>query len=98
MLAMRKCKLYRQEYRHEPQLALETANNGLAIVEKILANAHDYLSDQGILVVEVGSGEEALIQAYPKVPFVWLDFEHGGQGVFLLTRQQLHQHFASKGT
>ncbi|MBA2709412.1 MAG: 50S ribosomal protein L3 N(5)-glutamine methyltransferase [Tatlockia sp.] len=86
-----------KEYLHEPQLALETDNNGLAIVEKILANAHDYLSEHGVLVVEVGSGEEALTQAYPQVPFLWLDFEHGGEGVFLLTRQQLQEHFMPKG-
>lgn len=86
-----------KEYHHEPKLALETDNNGLAIVEKILANAHDYLTEHGILVVEVGNSEEALVEAFPQVPFTWLDFEHGGQGVFLLTREQLKAHFASKG-
>ena len=83
-----------QEYGHEPKLALETTNNGLAIVEKILISAHAYLSDHGILVVEVGNSEEALLEAYPQVPFTWLDFEHGGQGVFLLTCQQLKTYFA----
>lgn len=83
-----------EEYGHEPKLALETANNGLAIVEKILSSAHAYLSDHGILVVEVGNSEEALLEAYPHVPFTWLDFEHGGQGVFLLTAQQLNHYFA----
>lgn len=82
------------EYQHEPQLALETANNGLAIVEKILAKAHNYLSDHGILVVEVGNSEQALMDAYPDLPFTWLDFEHGGQGVFLLTAEQLQEYCA----
>ena len=82
-----------KEYRHEPNLALETANNGLAIVEKILKSAHAYLSEQGILVVEVGNSEQALQDAYPHVPFTWLDFERGGQGVFLLTCQQLKEYF-----
>lgn len=86
-----------EEYLHEPRLALETVNNGLAIVEKILANAHDYLNEDGILVVEVGSSEEAVVEAYPQVPFVWLDFENGGSGVFLLTYQQLQENFAPKG-
>lgn len=81
------------EYRHEPVLALETANNGLAIVEKILNNAHAYLSDVGILIVEVGNSEEALCDAYPEVPFTWLEMANGGQGVFLLTKQQLADHF-----
>lgn len=82
------------EFRHEPVLALETSNNGLAIVDKILNQAHDYLSDNGILIVEVGNSEEALCEAYPQVPFTWLDMEHGGQGVFLLTKQQLQEHFS----
>ena len=81
------------EYRHEPVLALETGNNGLAITEKILRQAHHYLTDEGILVIEVGNSEQALIDAYPDVPFTWLDFEHGGQGIFLLTAQQIKQYF-----
>ncbi|USQ14580.1 50S ribosomal protein L3 N(5)-glutamine methyltransferase [Legionella lytica] len=81
------------EFRHEPVLALETGNNGLAIVEDILRNAHEYLSDHGILVVEVGNSEEILNDAYPHVPFTWLDMSHGGQGVFLLTKQQLDEYF-----
>lgn len=81
------------EYRHEPNLALEATNNGLAIVENILFAAADYLSDYGILVVEVGNSEEALLDAYPHVPFTWIDFECGGQGVFLLTCQQLKEYF-----
>lgn len=81
------------EFRHEPVLALETGNNGLAIVDTILRQAHAYLSDQGILVVEVGNSEEALVDAYPQVPFTWLEMSHGGQGVFLLTKQQLDEYF-----
>ncbi len=81
------------EYRHEPTLALETSNNGLAIVEKILFSAGAYLSSHGILVVEVGNSEEALSDAYPQVPFTWLDFERGGHGVFLLTAAQVKEYF-----
>ena len=83
------------EYMHEPTLALETSNNGLAIVEKILRTAQNYLSEHGILVVEVGNSEEALVEAYPDVPFTWLDFERGGHGVFLLTYQQLKDNFSN---
>ncbi|WED42323.1 50S ribosomal protein L3 N(5)-glutamine methyltransferase [Legionella cardiaca] len=85
------------EYYHEPRLALEASNNGLAIVEKILAKAHDYLTDDGILVVEVGNSELALEEAFPHVPFTWLEFEYGGQGVFLLTCQQLKTYFSPQG-
>ncbi|KTC95755.1 50S ribosomal protein L3 N(5)-glutamine methyltransferase [Legionella erythra] len=81
------------EYRHEPAMALEADNNGLALVEKILANAHHYLTDHGILVVEVGNSEEALCEVFPDLDFTWLEFENGGQGVFLLTQDQLKRYF-----
>ena len=81
------------EYQHEPSLALKAEQDGLEIVEKILCSAGDFLNDDGILIVEVGNSEYALIDAYPMVPFVWLDFEHGGQGVFLLTARDIKIHF-----
>ena len=84
-----------QEYRHEPVLALEAPENGLAVVEKILRQAHEYLTEQGILVVEVGNSADALIEAYPDLAFTWLDFERGGEGVFLLTRDQLVEQFGA---
>lgn len=81
------------EYRHEPELALFAEQSGLAVVHKILQQAGRYLSDHGILVVEVGEAAEALIAAYPDVPFVWLDFEQGGEGIFLLTAQMVREYF-----
>lgn len=77
------------EYGHEPVLALEAENQGLAIVEQILAKAGAHLSPHGILVVEVGNSEEALVAAYPDLPFTWLDLAQGGQGLFMLTAAQL---------
>lgn len=81
-----------KEYLHEPDMALRAPNDGLYLVEKILKEAHKYLTNEGILVVEVGNTEEALSEAYPELPFTWLEFEHGGHGVFLLTGEQLRSY------
>jgi ribosomal protein L3 glutamine methyltransferase len=77
------------EYRHEPVLALQANENGLEIVQRILKQARRYLSPRGILIVEVGNSARLLAQHYPGIPFVWLDFERGGEGVFLLSAADL---------
>ena len=75
------------EYRHEPPLALAAGVTGLDVVDNILLNAHEHLTPHGILVVEVGDGRAALEAKYPRTPFTWLDFEHGGEGVFVITSE-----------
>jgi ribosomal protein L3 glutamine methyltransferase len=80
-----------REYRHEPALALESGHAGLDSVAVILSQAASHLRPRGLLVVEVGNTERALKRSYPRLPFTWLDFERGGGGVFLLTREQLAQ-------
>jgi ribosomal protein L3 glutamine methyltransferase len=81
-----------QEYLHEPDMALRAGSDGLDIVRRILRDADAHLADHGVLVVEVGDSDERLQQAYPGVPFIWLEFEHGGGGVFLLTKDDLRRH------
>ncbi len=73
-----------QEFHHEPHNALHAEDEGLEIVLKILKEAPNYLSKNGILIVEVGNSQEALEKRLPNVPFTWLEFERGGEGVFIL--------------
>ena len=81
-----------QEYLHEPDMALRAGGDGLDIVRRLLRDADAHLAPGGVLIVEVGNSDERLQQAYPGVPFLWLEFEHGGGGVFLLTKDDLHRH------
>ncbi|ENM3795093.1 50S ribosomal protein L3 N(5)-glutamine methyltransferase [Vibrio cholerae] len=77
------------EFRHEPELGLAAGSDGLKLARRILANAPLYLKESGILVCEVGNSMVHMMEQYPHIPFTWLEFENGGHGVFLLTREQL---------
>jgi ribosomal protein L3 glutamine methyltransferase len=79
------------EFRHEPELGLAAGADGLAAVNVILRQAAEHLEDDGILVCEVGNSAAALENRYPGVAFVWLEFEHGGSGVFILHKEDLKE-------
>ena len=77
------------EFHHEPELGLAAGDDGLEIAHRILAGAADHLNPSGLLIVEVGNSQAALEEAYPNLPFTWLEFENGGEGIFLLTAEDL---------
>jgi ribosomal protein L3 glutamine methyltransferase len=77
------------EYRHEPKLGLASGADGLDSVRAIFASARTHLEDNGILVVEVGNTEAALLRAFPRLPFIWPPIAMGGGGVFVLNARDL---------
>ena len=81
------------EYHHEPAIGLASGMDGLKLTKRILAGAPDYLAEDGVLICEVGNSMVHLEAQYPEIPFTWLEFEHGGLGVFMLTRQQIVDHY-----
>lgn len=82
------------EFLHEPELALAAGQDGLDLVKKMLAVASDYLTEHGLLVIEVGNSEWALRQNFNTVDFHWLQFQKGGSGIFALTAQQCREYKA----
>jgi ribosomal protein L3 glutamine methyltransferase len=78
-----------QEYLHEPKLALGSGEDGLDATRVILRHAAQHLTDNGILIVEIGHNRDILEAAYPKLPFTWLDVTAGDQFVFMLHRNDL---------
>jgi ribosomal protein L3 glutamine methyltransferase len=78
-----------REYRHEPALGLASGVDGLDSVRAIFSAARQHLLDDGILVVEVGNTEEALVRAFPRLPFIWPQIAMGGGGVFILRAADL---------
>ena len=84
-----------KEFLHEPAAGLVAGNDGLDIVVRILKDASRHLTADGILVVEVGYSQDSLAAQFPEVPFIWLEFEYGGEGVLLLEAALLAAHQAT---
>jgi ribosomal protein L3 glutamine methyltransferase len=77
------------EYRHEPALALAGGTDGLDVVRRILNQAKRHLTENGLLVVEMGAERETLAASYPDLEFTWLDAGADDAAVFLLEHAQL---------
>ena len=83
------------EFKAEPNIGLAAGDDGLDIVSRILQQAPTYLSEHGMLVVEVGNSQAAMMQRFPDLPLTWIEFEHGGDGVFCIDARQLREHLDS---
>ena len=83
------------EYRAEPEMGLAAGEDGLALVDRMLGSAVNYLSEQGVLIIEVGNSQAAMEQKYHFLPMTWIDFEMGGAGVCCIHAQDLKQQLAA---
>ncbi|MBB6366604.1 ribosomal protein L3 glutamine methyltransferase [Xanthomonas sacchari] len=82
------------EYAHEPELGLRAGDDGLDLALKILRDAPAHLSEDGLLICEVGESERALAQLLPEVDFAWVEFKVGQMGIFAVERSELLTHHA----
>ena len=82
-------ELLAPEFAHEPASALSSGPTGLEATIALLERAREYLRDDGILIVEVGHSAQALMDRFPRLQALWLQFERGGEGVFVITAQEL---------
>ncbi len=83
-----------REYSHEPELGLRAGGDGLDLALKILRDAPLHLTDDGLLVCEVGEAEQALVKLLPELPLAWVEFKVGQMGVFVAERHDLVKHNA----
>lgn len=77
------------EFQHEPRQALDAGPDGMDVVERILREAPDHLSEDGLLVCEIGGSQEEFFERFPDIPVAWPEFEKGGDGVFIINRDEL---------
>jgi ribosomal protein L3 glutamine methyltransferase len=77
------------EFQHEPRLALDAGPDGMDVVERILREAPLHLSEEGLLVCEIGGSQEEFFERFPDIPVTWPEFEKGGDGVFVINRDEL---------
>ncbi len=83
-----------REYSYEPELGLRAGSDGLDLALKILRDAPLHLTEDGLLICEVGEAEQALVKLLPELPLVWVEFKVGQMGIFVAERHDLVTHNA----
>ena len=83
-----------REYSHEPELGLRAGDDGLDLALRILRDAPLHLTEDGLLVCEVGEAEQALARLLPELPLAWVEFRVGQMGIFAVDRADLVEHHA----
>ena len=78
------------EYRFEPELGLAAGDDGLDFVRQFMLDVPSFLADNSFVFVEVGASAGAMEQAYPNLPLTWLELRQGGDGIFMLTKDDFH--------
>ncbi len=82
-------KAFPAEYKHEPVMAHLGGDDGFDLVRRILADAPKHLTDDGVLVCEIGTGRDLLEADFPQLPFIWVDSEESEGEVFALRARDL---------
>ncbi len=83
-----------REYAHEPELGLRAGDDGLDLALRILRDAPLHLSEDGLLICEVGEAERALVKLLPELPLAWVEFKVGQMGIFVAECADLIEHNA----
>lgn len=85
------------EYHHEPELALAAGDDGLDLVEIMIAQAPDFLNDGGWMFVEVGNSEVHMANRFDGLDVEWIEFESGGHGIFAVSKAAMEA-YQQRGT
>ena len=77
------------EYHAEPSLALAGGDDGMDLIRKIIAQAPDYLSERGAILIEIGNEYENFKNAFPQIPVIWMEVSAGEEQVLLIQAEDL---------
>jgi ribosomal protein L3 glutamine methyltransferase len=77
------------EYHAEPVLALAGGDDGMDLIRRIIAQAPDYLSERGAILIEIGNGYENFKKAFPQIPAIWMEVSAGEEQVLLIQAEDL---------